>query len=71
MHRVCIFQPPDLYEGRNMQMVLSCIQALGTEVIFTLYVFRQFPIGFLRLQLICYLFGVTENIISRSQLPNK
>lgn len=32
VHRVCIFQPPDLYEGRNPQMVISCIQALGTEV---------------------------------------
>jgi len=30
--RTSLFQTVDLYEGRNMAQVLSCIQQLGSEV---------------------------------------
>lgn len=33
VHRNSTFQTVDLFEGRNMAQVLSCIQALGSEVI--------------------------------------
>jgi len=30
--KTSLFQTVDLYEGRNMAQVLSCIQQLGSEV---------------------------------------
>ena len=30
--RTSVFQTVDLFEGRNMAQVLSCIQQLGSEV---------------------------------------
>ena len=39
--RASVFQTVDLFEGRNMAQVLSCIQQLGTEVSEASYLHRD------------------------------
>ena len=40
--RTSLFQTVDLFEGRNMAQVLSCLQQLGSEVRCAAFIYHRF-----------------------------
>ena len=56
--RTSLFQTVDLYDGRNMSQVISCIQQLGSEVYIVQSFFNVFCFCFFYIQHGCIVFAV-------------